>query len=169
MRIVKKIFISIIVIFVLIITAGFVFAYFFEDEVNELFVRQVDKHLETKIDVKKINFSVLNNFPNASVEFAEVVAFSPQGINKKSFKNRRSDTLFTAKTFIFEFNIVDIIKKNFNIHKINIKNGMLYLAVDNNGNDNYHFFKSNKSNDQSFNIKLKQIKLSNVSVILIIY
>ena len=109
MRIVKKIFISIIVIFVLIITAGFVFAYFFEDEVNELFVRQVDKHLETKIDVKKINFSVLNNFPNASVEFTEVVAFSPQGINKKSFKNRRSDTLFTAKTFIFEFNIVDII------------------------------------------------------------
>ena len=165
MRIIKKIFISVIIIFVLIITAGFIFAYFFEDEVNKLFVRQVDKHLATKIDVRKINFSVLNNFPNASVEFVDVVAFSPEGLNKMNFKDRKSDTLFTAKTLLFEFNFIDIINKKFNIQKIHIKNGLVYLAVDGKGNDNYHFFKSNKSNNQNFNIKLKQIRLSNVRVI----
>ncbi|MCK5823236.1 MAG: hypothetical protein KAG95_04475 [Bacteroidales bacterium] len=165
MKIIKNIFISILVIIVFIITAGFIFAYFFEDEVNQLFVKQIDKHLTTKIDIKKIHFSVLKNFPNASVEFSEVVAFSTQRLNKKDFKNRTADTLFVAENFLFEFNIVDIINKKFNIHKIHIKNGEIFLAVDNKGNDNYHFFKSNKTNNESFNLKLKQIRLSNIKFI----
>ncbi|MBE9468248.1 MAG: hypothetical protein IMY72_08010 [Bacteroidetes bacterium] len=165
MKIVKKIVIWFFLIVPLVITSGIAIAYFFEKDVNAFFVKQIDKHLETKIDVKKIHFSILKKFPNASVEFSDVVAFSAKDLQKKDFKIKNTDTLFTAEKLFFEFNIIDILNKKYKIHKINIRNGELYIAVDKKGNDNYHFFNSNKIGGESFNINLKEISLSNVRVI----
>ncbi len=165
MKIIKNILISFFVIIMLIVTAGFIIAYFYEDDVNAFFVQEIDKQLSTKIDVKKINFSVLNKFPNASVEFADVVAFSTNRFNKKEFKTHNVDTLFSAENFFFEFNIIDLLNKKYNIHKIYIKNAKVNLVVDSKGNDNYHFLKSSKKLDSDFNLRLKEIELSNVRII----
>ncbi len=165
MKIIKNILITLFVIIVLIITTGVIISYFFEDDVNAFFVKEIDKRLATKIDVQKINFSVLSKFPNASVEFSNVVAFSTKDLNKKEFKAHSVDTLFVAQKLFFEFNFIDLLHKKYNIRKIYIKNGKINLAVDSRGRDNYRILKSNNKQKDDFNLNLKEIELSKVRVI----
>lgn len=165
MKIIKNILITFFVIIVLVITTGVIISYFFEDDVNAFFVKEIDKRLATKIDVRKINFSVLSKFPNASVEFSNVVAFSTKDLNKKEFKAHSVDTLFVAQKLFLEFNFIDLFHKKYNIRKFYIKNGKVNLAVDSKGRDNYRVLKSNNKQKSDFNLNLKEIELSKFRVI----
>lgn len=150
-------------IILLVIITGVVVAYFYEDEVENLVVSKLNQNLLTEISVDDINFSVLRKFPNASLEFKNVLIKSSKGFNKKDF-NENTDTLCFAKKLFLEFNIKDIIKKKYNIQKVNLKNGEINLYIDKAGNENYLFWNSSSDDESSSNLDLNKVELDDVKI-----
>ena len=156
-------FVSILLLF--LVGAGFLVGYLYQDEVKEYVIGELNKQLNTEIivDGKDIDFTVIENFPYASVDFKNVKAL--EAFDREQQEPRKKDTLFSAGTISFQFNILDIFKNNYRIKKVELEDVDLKVRIDKYGNDNYHFWKeSNDSTNTSFEFSLEEIILKKIQV-----
>ncbi|NVN93817.1 MAG: hypothetical protein HXX18_00900 [Bacteroidetes bacterium] len=146
-------------IFILLaVVSGFITIYYNQSKIKQLFVAEINKSLQTEISVKDIEFSVFEKFPNASINFKEVVA-------KDATKDSLRDTLLTAKNIFLEFNLWDLYYKHYHIKNIELNDATVNIKVDKQGNDNFHFWKSTENQSASkFEFSLQKIKFKNVRV-----
>lgn len=157
MKKLKIISIIIGVIVLLFVIVGVVFSTIYEDKVKSFIVEQINKNINTKVDVKEVNFSVFKKFPYASLEFEQVTA---EEVTKKAKKGE----LFNAQSIYLQFNIIDILKENYIIKKVEINNGMVNLKIDKYGNDNYHFWKTKSDTVKSeLSVELEDLKFNDVN------
>ncbi|MES2590995.1 MAG: AsmA-like C-terminal region-containing protein [Bacteroidota bacterium] len=159
-RFLWRIFTLFIVLCVAITAGVIVISYFYQDEVKNYVVNELNKQLNTQIivDGKDIDFTVIKNFPYASVDFKNVKAL-------EAVSSKRKDTLFRAGKISFQFNIVDIIKKKYDVKKIQIDNVDLNIRIDKNGKDNYHIWKpSADTGTTAFSFALKKIVLQQLNL-----
>src|SRR5882724_4659587 len=121
-RFLWRFFIVFGILLLLLIVSGFVIGKYYQDEVKEYVISQLNKQLNTQIivDGKNIDFTVLKNFPNASVDFKNVIALD-------AIQDKNKDTLFIAGKISLQFNIVDIFKKNYHIKKMEINDANLKI------------------------------------------
>lgn len=164
-RFIKRTFIFLIVLLLLVSGTGFVIGYFYQDEVKEYVIGELNKQLNTEIivDGKDIDFTVIENFPFASVDFKNVKAL--EAFNRELQEPRKKDTLFSAGIISFQFNILDVFKQNYRIKKVEIEDVDLKVRIDKFGNDNYHFWKeSADSTNTSFAFSLEEIILKKINV-----
>lgn len=160
-RVLLRLIIFFFLLFVLLAGAAFIIGYFYQDEVKNYVVTELNKQLNTEVivDGKDIDFTVIKNFPYASVDFKNVKALD-------AIEKKKRDTLFKAGTISFQFNIIDVFKKKYDIKKIHAANVSLNIRIDKHGNDNYHFWKASENSDSaSFSFALKKIVLSNFKVL----
>ncbi|HET8963932.1 MAG TPA: AsmA-like C-terminal region-containing protein, partial [Chitinophagales bacterium] len=132
----------------------------YETEVKKFVIDKLNRQLNTPIiiDTEDINFSVIRNFPFASVDFKNLKALD-------AVDDSHKDTLFKANKISFQFDLIDIFRKNYNIKRIEIENVSLNLRIDQTGNDNYHFWKSSKTNSaDDFSFALEKIVMHRVRV-----
>jgi len=161
---VKSIFLGLLLGIVFLITLGISVAYFYEDEVTEYFIEELNEVISTKIQIENADFSLLRKFPNASIEFQNIVALSPEGF-QKSILDIQTDTLFFAERVFVQFNIIDLISKNYRIKNINFDNGEIRLFIDKYGKENYIFLnKEKEDSSQKFNLELKKVKITNSKI-----
>jgi len=159
-RILKRIVISIFVLLLLLAGGGFFIVYYYQNNVKEYIIAELNKQLNTEIivDGKDIDFSIIQNFPYASVDFKNIKALDATHSETK-------DTLFKAGRISFQFNLKNIFNKNYRIKKVEIDNVDLKIRIDKNGNDNYHFWKTSAdTNTTSFSFALQEIVLKQVHV-----
>jgi AsmA-like C-terminal region len=155
MRLLKRILIVFSVLLVLILGTGIVISSIYEEDVKSYMLSKINERLNTRIDVKEINFSVLKKFPYASLEFNDVSA-------DEVTKNEKKGTLFSAQSVYLQFNIIDIINKNYIIKKINVENGLLNIKIDKKGNNNYQVWKAvSDSSNHDFNLALNSLQFKN--------
>ena len=102
MKTLKKITIIFGVIIILLVTAGIIFSTLYQNEVKAYIITQINNSVNTKIDVKAVNFSVFKKFPYASLEFKKVTAEDATKLAEKG-------TLFSAQSIYLQFNITIII------------------------------------------------------------
>jgi len=160
LRFLKRAFLFFTFSLLLLSAGAFVIGYFYQDEVKEYVIAELNKQLNTEIivDGKDIDFTVLQNFPYASVDFKNVKAM-------EAIQQKNKDTLFSAGEISFQFNVLDVFKKNYRVKKIEISTVNLNLRIDENGNDNYHFWKSSRdTSNTSFAFSLEDIDLNNIRV-----
>ncbi|MFL5765653.1 MAG: AsmA-like C-terminal region-containing protein [Bacteroidia bacterium] len=158
LRFLWRLFIFVMVSIILLLGSGALIGYFYQDEVKEYVIGELNKQLNTEIivDGQNIDFTVIKSFPYASVEFKKVKAL-------EAVKRKNKDTLFTAGAISFQFNLFDIFKKNYRIKKIAVTDADMKVRIDKEGNDNYHFWKeSSDSSNASFAFSLEHIDLKNV-------
>ncbi len=148
---------------VLFVGTGAVVTFFYKDKVVNLVVNEINKSLQTQVDVKEISFTIFKHFPNASLVFDDVLVHSPKKFLNKDFRKTNTDTLLFAKSLSLDFNLIDIIKKKYSFHRISIESGKINLFIAKNGNTNLDIFKSDTST-ASANIKvdLQKILLSKI-------
>ena len=156
----KIFFISIGILILLTIIAGFIIGYFYNDKVTGYFIKELNKSIDVKISVKKVDLSIFSKFPDASIEFSDVFAEPNKNFIKKDFKNY-SDTLIAAKKIYLSFNILDIFNNKYNIKKVEIQNGKANILIDKNGNENFVFWKTSNDSVTENNI---QIDLNNITL-----
>jgi len=162
-KIIKYILIILAVIIVLIVAGVSLIAVFYEDEVKQYVVEELNKHINTGIDVGNVEFSVFRKFPDASLVFNNVTAHSAGQFNKNDFKDN-ADTLLVAENIYLQFNIIDILKKKYIINKVHVNNGRINILIDRKGNDNYHFWREQEEADPDFRLELNNILLTKVRV-----
>jgi len=164
-RFLKRFVIFTLLLIVLLTGTGFVIGYFYQDEVKEYVIGELNKQLNTEIivDGKDIDFTVIKNFPYASVDFKNVKAL--EAFDRKNQAPQKKDTLFSAGTISLQFNILDIFKQNYRIKKMELEDVDLKVRIDKFGNDNYHFWKeSTDTTNTSFAFSLEEIILKKIQV-----
>lgn len=160
----KKVFIyislSLLLLALIIGITGYFFAKKYEAQITEAVLKELNQQIETKVDVKTINFSVFKNFPMASLELNNVYIKSTKDYLKSYPKQ---DTLIWAKKLSLDFNLFDISRGDYVLNQMRIKDAVVRLHVDNYSQDNFHFIKATKDDSPSnFSINLKKVILNQV-------
>ncbi len=157
-RMLWRFIIFLFILFAFVFTGALLVGYYYQDEVKGYVISELNKHLNTEIivDGKDIDFTLIKNFPYASVDFKNVKALD-------AVKTKDKDTLFTAGKISLQFNIVDVFHKNYHVKKIKIDDADLKIRIDKNGNDNYHFWRSSPETDSTaFSFALEEIILNHI-------
>lgn len=147
--------------FLILIISGVGLVYFYEDEVKNIIVGELNKNLksEVKVDPKNIDLTLIKTFPECALQFKNVLML--EALNRK---NR--DTLIFAENISLLFNVKDLWNKNYTIHKITITKANCKLQVTKAGEANYIFWNksANEQVKDSLNFALESIELNNVNV-----
>jgi hypothetical protein len=150
---------------VLIAATSAVLSLFYEQAVIRYMKKYLDEHLLTQISMDDIRFSVLKGFPNATVEINHVVMFSGDHFSPADFKDSFADTLLKAQKISFQFNMIKLFHKVYELKRIEISHGFVNILFDNKGNHNLTVWKSNKSTDSGqYSVNLKSILLSDMHI-----
>ncbi|PKP41855.1 MAG: hypothetical protein CVT95_12700 [Bacteroidetes bacterium HGW-Bacteroidetes-12] len=118
----------------MIISTALIIIFFYEDKIKDVIVSELNENLNTEIVVKNIDLELFKKFPNASITFKEVTI-------KDAIPDSVKGDLFTAKRIYLLFSVIDIFTGNYNISKIECKEGFAKILIYKNGKDNYHFWK----------------------------
>jgi hypothetical protein len=163
-RFLRRLFLALFVLILLLAASGAVLAWKYQDEAKAYVIAKLNEQLNTQVIVlpNDIDFSVLRNFPNASVDFKNVKVLDATQTDAPK------DTLFRAGTISLQFNIRDIFNKKYVIKQVSLKNVDVNLWVNKAGLDNFHFLKAsvdsaNGPRDTSA-FALDKIVLSNINV-----
>lgn len=114
---------------------------------------QVNRYLNTKVDVaKKIDVSIFEKFPELSIGFHDVKCYEP---------NATKPTVFAdLDEVLITFDLLDIWNGTYQIDKLYLKKGHIYLRTDFDGSHNYMIFKKDttaKEGNTDFSISFIQL------------
>ncbi|GEM_PF-1669128 len=127
MRVIKSIGIGLFFALVIILSTAFIISFVYEDEVSELFLREMNKRTEADIRAGEVNLSLLRKFPSATVEFRSFELYAGQSQGEV----RDTALSFTAGHLFFQFDVVDIFRENYKLEKVEVDHARLaYSAAD---------------------------------------
>ncbi len=162
MRILVKILVWTFSILLGLITLLVGIFHFYEDDIEQYAVDQLNARLKAPVVIKKIDISIWKNFPEATIEFHSVYVPGANGAEKKS------DTLFYAKRFSMSFDIWDALDEDYTVKSMYAVDGVINIVEDENGNGNYDIFKpqpeSGDSDDGGVEFQLSQVDLEKFRV-----
>ncbi|ABG57500.1 conserved hypothetical protein; possible membrane protein [Cytophaga hutchinsonii ATCC 33406] len=128
--------------------------YIYKDDIIYLATMQINKRLNTKVDVsKKIDISILEKFPELSIGFHDVKCYEPGAGKPVIFAS--------VKNLFITFDIKDVWNGNYIIDKVFLEDGHIHLRTDENGVHNFMILKKDTSTAKSnsdFSISFIQLK-----------
>lgn len=131
----KKVFIYVGIFIAIMAMVIIGVAVVYEDQVKKIIVEQVNLQLKAPVKVGAIKFSLIKNFPKASLSFYDVVA---QSVYTGTEKEKCPKNLLVAKEISLQFNVQDIFNGNYTINKIDLNGVNLFIYKDIVNKDNYH-------------------------------
>jgi hypothetical protein len=134
--------------------------YLFKDRLIKYAVEEVNKQVDTRIDVRKIDFTFWQTFPNASVSFENVLINSSKKYCQ-AYQISASDTLVAAKAIYLEFSIWDVIRSDFRLKQITVTNGFVNVVYAPEGLSNYEILKEKKQGTTNVKFELKHLLIKN--------
>lgn len=151
MKAFKIFFLSLLGMTLLILISGISIMFIYRDDVKTRIISEINKRLRTEIIVKSIDFSVFSKFPFASIELTDAVIMDVDLLQK--------DTLLKSKSIFLQFNLMDIIKENYKIKRLDIADAFLRIKIDSLGKDNFHFWQTIEGDavNVPFKISLEKI------------
>ena len=155
MKVIKRTLAGIVLVFILIISAGVIFSMVYKDKIVGYFLNEANKYITTPIDVAEIEVSILNHFPNISVNL--------HNVSVKESDNNHKGILGTARVISAAFNPIDLLNKKYTIKGIHISNAKINLKIDKNGNPNYLFYKKDSAAKGSL-LELRNITGENLTI-----
>jgi hypothetical protein len=107
--------------------------------------KYLDEHLLTELSMSDIRFSILKDFPRATVELTNPVLLSGEHFNTHHFDGSYADTLLKAKSISFRFDLVKLLREDYEIKSIQFSEGSLNILIDHNHQHNVNVWKSSTS------------------------
>lgn len=147
---------TVMTVVILIATGLFIIMKYYNKEVKQTLLDQLNQRMETEISVDNIQLDLFSSFPKASLRFKEVSSSEKNSSTGKS--------LLKAGEIALVFNIYDIFKGEYSIEKVNLHDSFLNLLVKADGTVNYRVFNNNSSSGNEFSINLKSVHFKNVVI-----
>lgn len=143
---------------VLIITAMLV-----QNKVAGIVLKSLSNDISTKFETGSVRLSFLRRFPRATLDLKNVLVHSSPGFDRSCFGNVDTDTLLAARSVMMEFRLKDIIRGNYNIGRIGVRNGSLRILTDTSGRVNYDIRSVNTTaSENDLIINLENINVTDV-------
>jgi len=152
LRLIKRVlFFSFITVAILLL-AGTVSTYLYQDKIIQHLVREANKNINTPIHVGEIDISIWEEFPLIAVSFKDVVVGESYKVNP--------GVLAKAQYVYFAFNAIDLLQDNYIIKRVIIDGGEINLEKNSIGEINYNIVdKSERS--EGIELDLDKIKIIN--------
>lgn len=128
-----------------------------QHRMKEIIILEINKQLVVKVSVDELSFSVLRSFPSASLSFSNVRVPSP---------DPHIPDLLNAGSLSLRFSILDLLKKNYSIRYIEIRNGKLNIWLPEGGEPNYLILQpgdGEQSSEVAF--ALKKVRIRDVDLV----
>ncbi|MBP7273828.1 MAG: hypothetical protein KA974_08290 [Saprospiraceae bacterium] len=126
----------------------------FEDKITALLLKEIRKNITTSLQVKQVDFSLISDFPKASVNLKDII-----------LKDALGGTLLTVETLSFRFGLFSVLGDDIKIDGIAIKNGTIAIITASNGKTNYDIFVTSKSKSNNISFSINEFELLNTEVI----
>ena len=159
----KKIFKIVGVIVVIFIAILIAAPFFLEAKIGDIVKNNVNKNVNATLDFYDADLSLFSSFPNAEVQFKEVVL-----INKAPFEG---DTLFKANELGLTMGIMELFKSTgepIAIKNFNLEGAFLNVIIDQDENANYDIAIASESTgaeqaatEDGFTLDLQSYQISN--------
>jgi len=150
----------------LILIAGVIVSKFYEEEIGQYAIQELNKHIETPVSVEEIDLTLLRKFPDASVHFKNVFLPSVPGFNTEQFKEQSTDTLLFLKDVFFQFSLKGLFSHRYEIREMHISKGSANLFIDPTSKSNYVFWKKNVEDQESkFILNLQDVRITEIELL----
>lgn len=155
----KRIFLILASLFLIVLVTGIVLANVYEKEIKRFAIDEINTHLKAKLKINEddVTFSFFKKFPNASLNFADLLI---QDENQK-------DTLLFTENFSLEFGLSALFSGNYKVKELELDQAIINLYVDEKGKENYIFWKESKEIDtteSALNFSLKGVNFNDITV-----
>ena len=152
-----------VALMIVLAAAGFMFQNYFADKVKSVALAEINKQLSVEVSVGNIDFTLVENFPNAALRFRDVVS-------EQKGEGQSKDPLIKAKSVSILFNVWDILKGDYDISRIQLSDAFLTIVDYANGKNNYRLM-GPKGPGPSGNTKINidQLILKNVHILYVNY
>lgn len=158
---IKKILITIGIVFVLLIGTLFAAPYLFKDQIKAKITKAINEKVDAKVSFADADLSLFKNFPNANVTIEKLVI-----INKAPFEG---DTLVSLGELNLKMSIKELFKgekETMNIDGITSKNGLINIIFNKDGLANYDIaLKDDKpaadGKSKPLSLKIQEYKIEN--------
>jgi hypothetical protein len=139
-----------------LITALSIYSYTSADEIKNYLLKEINQQLLVQADVKEVEISLFQNFPNLSLILSQV------------HMHQGSKSIIKAEELRVKFSLFDLLDQKFELHSLAIKGGQLELIEDENGRFFPKIWNSDSEADEqqkiSFELKLRKVSLSNIKL-----
>ncbi|WP_218779793.1 AsmA family protein [Hymenobacter crusticola] len=134
-----------------------------KDHIIGLFVQEANQHLRTPVRVRKIDLSLLDQFPRISITLHDVVVSG--SLAQDTVPLARARTLYCA------FNVWDLVAKQYRVRAVSVVDGQVQVRLDTHGKPNYEVIRTGSSNEEAssqggkaFGFALENIRVRRVAV-----
>lgn len=162
-----KIFAYLLLSFFALILTLFLIAEFAENSIAKKTLKYVNQSFNADINIDNVNFSLINDFPLASIEL-EQISIKQAPNNNASDSSEEIIKLGMARLSV---QVLPLFNDIINIDEITIKDGSVLYAIDKDSVTNIDFLinetetVTNDTTSTSINLTLKSFKLENLSCI----
>ena len=141
----------------LLLVLGSSLSYFYQDQIVQKFVSEVNKSIKTPIKAQRIGLSLWEKFPQLSIKLHQVWI--------QESLAQSTDTLAVANNIYCTFGLWDIINGNFVIDQVHLEDAEVHLLVTEEGINNFTIIQRDTSKvKKEVAFKIEQIDLSNVAI-----
>jgi uncharacterized protein involved in outer membrane biogenesis len=134
--------------------------YLYEDEVKAAMIKELNKHLkaEVKIQPQDINLTILSSFPDASLEFSNLLVM-------EALPSKLRDTLLFARKVNLHFDLAGLWRGKYSIEKLTVENGIARLRVLKSGQNNFTVWEgSGETSGSKMNFDLNHVRVSDLNL-----
>lgn len=134
MKKIGKVILYIFITFGAVLLLLFAVAALAEKKIVRMVVDQVSKTIDVPIHFDEIRFTLIHDFPYATIQCENFVVSSPKSINSGG-----ADTLFFAEQLFISVVSQPLLKNIFDIRKVELSKAGLFYKVDTAGINNFDF------------------------------
>jgi hypothetical protein len=165
MRTFRKIFVIAVILTVILLIAATFLARVFEEELARYAVEGLSRQIRTEVNVEEVKLSFIKKFPDASLEFRNVVFASVKDHEKTATVDRETDTLLAVENLFLRFNIIELLKRRYIVKEVQLQSGKLNIIIDREGTGNYRFWKEPEARgEKDFLLELDNVKLAGMHI-----
>ena len=127
------------ILFILFISSVFIFSKYYNKEIKEITLNQVNNKLNSPISFDNISLSIFSNFPLVSISIDNINILDP--VNKR-------DTLLYSSKLDLSFSALDFFKKEYSVRELVAYDGFSKIHIYTNGEKNFLVFRNENDNNQ---------------------
>ncbi len=158
MKIVRKIWVAILIVAGMAVAAAILLGWYYEDEITQFVVGNINKRLRTEIDVRDVKLSFLKKFPDASLGFENVFIRSVPDYDPSGFEGN-TDTLLYAEHLYLRFNLLKMLRHEYLLREVQIVSGEANIVTDGTGGTNYALWnRESGTGNGNFILELENVK-----------
>lgn len=137
----------------------------FSDKITKIILLQLGKNTDMNIEVQKTKFSILKNFPYASLSFYDIKIKSLGKFKLSSTDSVNSQYFLIAKEISLKFNLILLMKGQYLIDGINLKQARINCLINKDVMGNFNLSDLKVPSKSRVKFKIKNIFLKNVQLI----